>query len=234
MSRFVPLAKDTSISTKIKFICKKLFYKFADQEVIISNGDFTSLGLTKEINDKLLELKTRTSDSFDISFYTDKTLVPYFHSNINYIVPYYYTKASKDGVISYPKNFEINVANSFLGVLFQFTDLTLNKNAITNSENFDEVFETIIKNKDIGNSFFTMTEENKRINVSFKIEGMEYVIKIPFVIIDSTESTFSLTQIVNLTNDFFNSEIRDITNEMYNVSFKGSKLSISASNHVID
>ena len=200
---------------RISFLCKNPLYTFANKHVDISGGKFTSLELTTGIQDKLSKLKSITSNSFDISFDTNQSLLPYLSSNINYEIPYYNSS-------SYIKNFEVDITGSFLSKLFKFDNETLNSRPTsTNNNLFNHVFE---KSFISGINGIIITEEV--VKLSLKFDGISIFTNKEVVIIPPRVEGYSLATIIELTNTFFDSE-DPLGN---NVSFKGSKISISGTN----
>lgn len=199
---------------RISFLCKNPLYTFANRHVDISGGKYTSLELTTEIQTKLSTLKTNTSNSFDISFNTNQSLLPYLSSNINFVIPYYNS--------SYIKNFEVDITGSFLSKLFKFDNAVINSSPTsTNNGLYDHVF---VKEFPSGLNGILIPDEV--VKLSFKLNGVNIFIDKEVVIIPPRVEGYSLTTIIELTNNFFDSE-DPLSN---NVSFKGSRISISGTN----
>ena len=190
---------------KLSFVPKNTLYEYKTQHVNISAGDYTSLTIQKEINDKLQVLKTATNDSFKCSFDTNtSTSIPYISCEINEIIPYYNSSLNK--------NFTIDLSNSFFGK-FNISESALNADPTLSTSDIDQTF---ISTFPFGETTITIPAE--------KVTGFILVSvkdKIDYMRIDVLEpGIYNLADIQRETNIFFNKEQ---SNEN-NVSFKGSSI----------
>jgi hypothetical protein len=200
-------------SPKLSFVYKNEIFQYKNQVVDISPGDYTSLTIQKEINDKLLVFKTATNGTFDCSFntYTSNN-IPYISCKINETIPYYNSS-------SLNKNFTIDQSKSFLFKSFNFIE-SLNENPTLNSLEGDQTFTSVFT---LGTTTITINEENNFISISLKnpvSNGANLFSNMRFGILEP--GAYYLADIQEKTNIFFNKEPDNINN----VSFKGSSINI--------
>jgi hypothetical protein len=200
-------------SPKLSFVYKNVIYQYRNHSVDISSGDYTSLTIQKEINDKLKAFKLSTSDNFDCSLNINTLNIPSISCNINETIPYYNSS-------TLTKNFTINITKSFFGdKLLKFEVSTLNANPSSST------VQSFISYFTLGASSITIQPrdnvESDFIRISMKKpDGTSAFTNMRFYVLEP--GIYNLENFQREINIFFNKEQDNINN----VSFKGSSISI--------